>query len=668
MRMTRFQKILFLTLIFISVLWFDSYPVSAKEEPKELKILVIEINPYLKTKGMKVSEYFSLSGEKQDVDESIRELKEDIEYSSNGVVKCTIVAKEYLNEFPRYTQLFTLSYIDETSGQRIIKGKDYQLDEDTYLDIFKKGWYGWWNTPNPVVAEGIDKYPFKFDYQYLIDKFDLIKRRNNHEFDMVWLFGIDPLSMGEINVVGRSPFWVNGDTIKGDCENFVLFGFTLSRKDSMLECVGHLAESMLNYVYGVTDEAYNKPLVFNHIDELNTWQKFYLCKHKAPTNYTTYGVGQIHFAPNSRSDYDWANNTPVYSTWEDWKYNYPNLTGMSTVFTADVYRNDNFSDNRAHKRWWLSLMPHVPGRDKNGYSHNWWEYITSLDFVKSISVADSSSQNQNNGEIELESGKTTELKFKLHYFSGKQEDFIIKGLSDNVRIDNEKVIAFENGKMKAIKEGTARITLMLDGKEAHYQIKVKAKTDEKAHPFLDVGQYWATDGITWAYQAGIIYGTGDNLFLPSKNVTEAEFLAMLCRMCNIPVRQAKSTDTHWAQPYYDAVREYELPLRGYDNSQEGNQAKNAELNRGDIAKLIAAKNGFNLDLKAAVDYMYENELSNGTNPNMKTFESYGVNEKLHRDQAVTFLFRVYHCDFTTNKVEKSDVAGGQMRGIKGKVQ
>lgn len=355
-------------------------------EQRELKVLVIEINPYLESKGMKVSDYFNTLGYDQSLEKPINEVKEDLEYSSHNVVKVNIVGKEYLNEFPKYTKKFTLSYLDSNTGQRVYTGKDYRLDEKTYLDIFGKGWYGWWESNNPVISEGIDSGYAAFDYDYLIEKFDLVKRRNDNEFDMVWIFSIDPLNMGETNMVGRRAFWVNGDTIYKDCDNFVICGFTLSRRDSALECIGHLAESMLNYVYQIVD--YNSKLEFNSLDELNTWQRFYLCKDKAPDNWNVYGVGQIHFAPNSTMDYDWENMTPVKSTWKDWKNNYPNLTGETSEFTSAVYYDGCMDLNRAHKRWWFSLMPHVKGRDDNGYSHNWWDYIISLDFVDYIETYD----------------------------------------------------------------------------------------------------------------------------------------------------------------------------------------------------------------------------------------------------------------------------------------
>jgi hypothetical protein len=303
---------------------------------------------------------------------------------------------------------------------------------------------------------------------------------------MVWVFGIDPLSMGETNMVGKNPFWVNGDTIYQDCDNFIICGFTLSRSDSALECIGHLAESMLNYVYEVSDSNYNSTLEFSDLDDLNTWERFYLCKNKAPSNWEEYGVGQIHFSPNSLSDYDWENMTTVQSTWEDWKNNYPNLTGATTAFNCAVYNDNSMPVGRAHTRWWLSLMPHCYGRDNKGYSHNWWDYITSLDYVEYIEPYDTYMENFLNdfsGYILLEKGEIlSDLKFRLHFRSGKEEDFIIDNLYNYMVIENEDVIKIENGKVKALNAGITDITLNYDGRSASYKICV---VDDKASLYFE---------------------------------------------------------------------------------------------------------------------------------------------------------------------------------------
>jgi hypothetical protein len=205
----------FIIIVFMLSLVSNSkviYAQGAVAPVKDLKVLIIEINPYLKSKKMKVTDYFNKSGLNISLKSSVKAIQGDFMVGSNGVVNCKIVGMEYLNEFPTYTQKFTLSHLDAL-GNRVITGKDYRLDEKTYLDMFGGNWYNWWNSTNPVIREGINNGSPKFDYNYLIKKFNLVNRKNKKEFDMVWVFSIDPLSMGETNMVGRNAFNVNGDTI-----------------------------------------------------------------------------------------------------------------------------------------------------------------------------------------------------------------------------------------------------------------------------------------------------------------------------------------------------------------------------------------------------------------------------------------------------------------------
>lgn len=498
--------VLAFALLFMFTIHLTNVKAAEKAEEKELKVLVIEINPNLKSKGMKVTDYLNTLGSQFSLDTSIQSLKDDFAIGSNGVVKCNIVGIEYLNEFPKYTQQFTLSHLD-ASGKRIVTGKDYQLDESTYLDLFGKGWYGWWNTSNPVIAEGIDKYPFKYDYNYLIEKFDLVRRRNENEFDMVWVFSIDPVSMGETNMIGRSPIFVNGNTITADCDNFVMGGFTLSRVDSAFECVGHMAEAMLNHVYDTLWD-YNDKLTFSSYNELSTWQKFYLCKFGTTSDASFYGVGKVHFAPNSRWDYEWDNNSPVLSTWIDWKNNYPNLTGETAEFTSSLYLDKSISANEAHKRWWFSMMPHYTGRDNDGYSHNWWDYILANDCLSEIKTYEEfytkDALKEYQDVILLEKGETlSKLKFNLSYYTEKTKDFVLDADYNFVSLSNPSVISINNGKITALANGTADITLKYDGREASYQVMV---VDNKSDYLID---YF--ENVTVAASKDVIYnGTASN--------------------------------------------------------------------------------------------------------------------------------------------------------------
>ena len=164
--------------------------------------------------------------------------------------------------------------------------------------------------------------------------------------------------------------------------------------------------------------------------------------------------------------------------------------------------------------------------------------------------------------------------------------------------------------------------------------------------FSDVGNYWATEAIYWAAEKGIVEGYPDWTFKPTRNVTEAEFAAILARYVTNTDKQAiakREPGEHWAQSIYDELRRWDLPLKGYNNDK----IKDSAITRGDVARVIAAKNGFNLDERQGVYYMYENDLSNGMIPNRLTFDSYGADQPLQRDQITQFMKLLNSKGYTT---------------------
>lgn len=183
--------------------------------------------------------------------------------------------------------------------------------------------------------------------------------------------------------------------------------------------------------------------------------------------------------------------------------------------------------------------------------------------------------------------------------------------------------------------------------------------------FNDVGDYWATEAIKWAAEKGVVEGYPDGTFRPTNHVTEAEFAAILARYVvntDKDFISQRQPGKHWAQSIYDELRRWELPLNGYTNDI----IKDTVITRGDVARVIAAKNGFNLDERQAVYYMYENDLSNGMIPNRLTFESYGVGEPLQRDQITQFiklLSNKGHTTFLGKPSQKGNADADEIVGI-----
>lgn len=91
----------------------------------------------------------------------------------------------------------------------------------------------------------------------------------------------------------------------------------------------------------------------------------------------------MHYAPNCRSGYDWRRTTYVYSTCEDWPFNWPNLTGANKLVTCVEWGG---GDRRPHHLWWFKRLPRKPGvwttsptsSVDYGKQSNWWKYL--IDF------------------------------------------------------------------------------------------------------------------------------------------------------------------------------------------------------------------------------------------------------------------------------------------------
>lgn len=185
---------------------------------------------------------------------------------------------------------------------------------------------------------------------------------------------------------------------------------------------------------------------------------------------------------------------------------------------------------------------------------------------------------------------------------------------------------------------------------------------EPQKTFTDVKDEWQKIPVYWAVESEIVKGYDDGTFRPDNQTTEAEFAVMLARfVTNIDVNKLTPVggEAHWSQHIYNELSKYRLPFRGYNNTK----TKDSSINRGRIAQIVAAKNGFNLTLEQAIEYMYENDLSNGLIPGVKTFESYGAKEFLTRAQATAFLKRLSEKKVTTFRGVESPVKGNEMGGI-----
>lgn len=444
-----------------------------KAETREVKVLVIAIDPQITNpmtgEQQKASEYMGFS-----LEASVSSLKRQLEAGSNQVVEINVTDTMWLDEFPVYKGYESMS---ESQFHKLFPVNAWGQGE----------WYGWWsrNSDMQVIPPELDAQ-MHYDYEHLLEKCQLVELRNEGKFDMVWVFGIDPLSMYESAMVGREPLWINGVAVEADCENFPLLGLTFSRRDGAIESFCHMCESLLGYVYGVTGEEYNQKLKFTDFEELNTWEKFYYCEHKSDGNNEVYGVGQVHFSPNSTADYDWENQTPVLSYHQSFLEDYPNVTDENpTVFTAEEYLKDpefaNEGPTVCHHVWWLRHMPHYAGRDENGYSHNWWDYLLNMNHVTGLAA----DEQYGKGKVVLAGGDTlSDVSFQIQYHTGEKKTTSIGESGATVTCKEGGIFAKADGRVVPVAVGTEKIAIMYDGHALEYTVEVtevvegNAKTEE----------------------------------------------------------------------------------------------------------------------------------------------------------------------------------------------
>lgn len=444
------------------------------ELPLELRILVIEINPVLRSiqnpslypehdGHPTVGEFFQ-----QNADRALEEMVRDLEDASHGTLRIS-VDRIWLDEFPTYKTL-----VNRTDGSVA-----HSFDEATYLDRigYQGGSFGdWFRLWDEGVLDDVGSY--SFDYTDLLDRFDLAERRNQGEFDQVWLLTIDPASTYETILVGRNAYWINGDPIIRNCDDFLLLNVSISRRDANLHALGHGMEGILNHVFPVNpgsdywEGSYHVPDLESYL-ALNDWQKFLLgSRNNADSELS--GVGDVHFPFNGAYDYDYGNTAKVPTNWREWE-SYPELSGQFLPDNCNAWldheinlrlsEEDDKDPDRLYMRFWFSLMPHIEGRNADGYARSWWRYLCSADQVRRL--YDPSAK-----KITVRAGDAVAVNCTVWWLSGKTNRLSRLPAGENVRIENPEVLEFRNGCVYARAPGSSELLYCLDGQSVSYHITV----------------------------------------------------------------------------------------------------------------------------------------------------------------------------------------------------
>jgi hypothetical protein len=234
-----------------------------------------------------------------------------------------------------------------------LKADGFRYDDATYMACLAS-WSGW-HMPDGV------------DYKMIALNFDLARRVDLGEIDEVLVQGAPYFGYWESTMAGFGGYWCNsGPQPRIACSRiFIMMGFNYERWiGEMLEDYGHRTESILWRTYGSW-----APL------PTHAWNRFTLYDKVAPGQAA---CGNVHYAPNSQSDYDWGNPTYVWSYCDDWLDNYPHLTGQQVWVNRDEWGG---GDIRQHHKWWFEHIPHVAGSTTEFAMtrlNNWWEYMQNF--------------------------------------------------------------------------------------------------------------------------------------------------------------------------------------------------------------------------------------------------------------------------------------------------
>lgn len=151
--------------------------------------------------------------------------------------------------------------------------------------------------------------------------------------------------------------------------------------------------------------------------------------------------------------------------------------------------------------------------------------------------------------------------------------------------------------------------------------------ERTASVFTDTAGHWGAETIQWAVTKGIVDGYADGTFKPDRLVTEAEFLAMLLRAYPDTPVPAGDPSLLWYIPYYSFAYGFYWPV---------DQGKaDAPYVRGQVARLLAASQGLELDVPGAVQYLLDGSLAEGKTS--RTLEGFAAGDTPTRAEAVQFI-------------------------------
>ena len=312
-------------------------PTSKSIGTKTVNVLVLNYDPILKTQNnQRLHQYMRWSNPYK----LTLKLIDDMRVASHGYVDYRVVEIIDYDGFPT-------------------KRNGYTYDEKTFLEVLKD--------PKKAV-QGMTSFKTMFE------QFDLVAKIREKNIGEIWLWGSPWFDWDELHwkIPGDkipyqtdNPWFYRPYDIPDVGKTIWIMGFSYERGEGeALEDFCHRIESVMSLTVGkgVWDHKKNGD---------NVWTRFTRIDKDFPGESE---VGSCHCAPNSIGDYDWNNTKEVWTYADDW-LTYPNLPRKKKLLNA---QSGGWEGIVGHHIWWMSRIPHAPGKT-DGFYNNWWEYIVNYD-------------------------------------------------------------------------------------------------------------------------------------------------------------------------------------------------------------------------------------------------------------------------------------------------
>ena len=252
--------------------------------------------------------------------------KQALKEASANYANFQIVQTQNLNEYPVKTYFNNGSFYP------------FSFTNQQYLDCL---YADYMNQTIPAYCY------YEVDYYKLINNRNLCGLAINGTIDEVWMWG--------------GPWFGYNESLIKKCsstKNLPIMGFNYSTgTPEMIHDFAHRTESLMDLVYG-----------FRQVNLNNAWNR-YTIYDKAMSGKSS--CGTAHYAPNSLSEYDYANSTYVTSRCNDW-LGFPSTRGNTDQINSSAWNGSTF------EKWWISHLPKTTGLTNNKLN-NWWAYTVDYD-------------------------------------------------------------------------------------------------------------------------------------------------------------------------------------------------------------------------------------------------------------------------------------------------